>query len=110
MSRLTDIALSKIEELNTRLSEAEAKLAEREAQLAAAYEALTVIRERGIRGDGGMAGEIASAALARLPQPADLLRDLRSSVPGRRLNSVSPSFIRTEIRRLPFGGSRKISG
>ncbi len=76
MSKLTDIALGKIDELNEKLSEAGARLMEREAQLSIATAALTAIRERGVQGDG----EVASAALARLPQLATLLPDLRSSI------------------------------
>lgn len=80
MSKLTDIAFGKIEELNKKLSEAGARLVEREAQLTIANEALAAIRERGIQGGAGTTGDIASAALARLSQPEALLQELRGNI------------------------------
>ncbi len=80
MSKLTDIALGKIDDLNRMLSEAGARLAEREAQLVIATEALATIREHGVQAGCGIVGDIASATLARLPQPTLLLQELRAAI------------------------------
>lgn len=80
MSKLADVALGKIEELEKQVSEIKAKLVKREAQLALAQEALTAIREHARLSSELALGQIASAALARLPEAASLLGEMREAI------------------------------